>query len=319
MTLTPTIEAARGRWRGILPIFGVPAKHLDGKHHPCPLCGGKDRWRFIDTGGNGTYVCNQCGGGTGLQLVQKLKGWDFKTAAREIDKIVANVPVTPQRSPVAEKDVKDWLNKLWGESAPITAADPAGIWLAHRCGVTSPPSCLRFHPEATYKFDDGSKRTLPAMIAKIVAPDGSPTSLHRTFLRPDGLAKADVPEPRRLMPREIAKGSAVRLMPHGDELGIGEGIESSFAASALFRVPVWAALNAVLMELWQPPADVRRIHIFGDSDSNFRGQAAAYRLANRLASQRDAPEVWVHLPEGIDRDWRDIEAERHAAQTKRAA
>jgi hypothetical protein len=34
--------------------------------------------------------------------------------------------------------------------------------------------------------------------------------------------------------------------------------------------------------------------------------AAAYRLANRLRTQKDPPEVSVHLPEVFDRDWRDI-------------
>ncbi len=41
-----TLDAAHGQWRTILPSFGIHPGHLDGKHHPCPACGGKDRFRF---------------------------------------------------------------------------------------------------------------------------------------------------------------------------------------------------------------------------------------------------------------------------------
>ena len=82
------------------------------------------------------------------------------------------------------------------------------------------------------------------MIAKMTAPDGKPSILHRTILE-TRLEST----PRILMPGQVAKGSAVRLMPmDGDEGGIGEGIETSFSAAALEGIPVWAALNATLLE-----------------------------------------------------------------------
>ncbi|MCW5705488.1 MAG: hypothetical protein KIT82_23260, partial [Bradyrhizobium sp.] len=46
---TPLKDRARGRWKQILSVAaGIDSRHLDGKHHPCPMCGGKDRWRFDD-------------------------------------------------------------------------------------------------------------------------------------------------------------------------------------------------------------------------------------------------------------------------------
>ena len=40
---------AAGRWRELLSTLGgVPADVLDGKNHPCPRCGGTDRFRMID-------------------------------------------------------------------------------------------------------------------------------------------------------------------------------------------------------------------------------------------------------------------------------
>ena len=44
--LPTTKERAVGRWKSILPAFGVTPQQLTGKHGPCPLCGGKDRFRF---------------------------------------------------------------------------------------------------------------------------------------------------------------------------------------------------------------------------------------------------------------------------------
>ena len=41
-----TFDRATGRWREILPAFGMPSSVLNGRNQPCPLCGGTDRFRF---------------------------------------------------------------------------------------------------------------------------------------------------------------------------------------------------------------------------------------------------------------------------------
>ncbi len=67
-----TKERARGKWQSILPALGVSVRVIDGKHHPCPHCGGKDRFRFTDYGGTGGYICSQCGPGSGFDLLMKV-------------------------------------------------------------------------------------------------------------------------------------------------------------------------------------------------------------------------------------------------------
>ena len=67
-----TITRARGRWKEILPQFGIDPKFLTNRHGPCPLCRGKDRFRFDDKDGSGSYFCNQCGPGSGVILIRKL-------------------------------------------------------------------------------------------------------------------------------------------------------------------------------------------------------------------------------------------------------
>lgn len=60
---------ALNQWREILTSNGLslPAPR---KHGPCPVCGGRDRFRFDDKEGRGTWLCNQCGAGDGLSLYQ---------------------------------------------------------------------------------------------------------------------------------------------------------------------------------------------------------------------------------------------------------
>jgi phage/plasmid primase-like uncharacterized protein len=46
-----TKDLAQGNWVTILARFGADASCLDGKHRPCPSCGGTDRFRFDDRDG----------------------------------------------------------------------------------------------------------------------------------------------------------------------------------------------------------------------------------------------------------------------------
>ena len=77
-----------GRWVSILTMLGVDEKILNSRrHHPCPGCGGKDRFRFTNYNNKGGYICSQCGNGDGFQLLDIVFGWDFKQSKEEIEKI----------------------------------------------------------------------------------------------------------------------------------------------------------------------------------------------------------------------------------------
>ncbi len=78
--LKQILSLATGHWPNILKSIGIPDKFLTNKHGPCPLCGGKDRFRFDNKGDRGTYFCGQCGAGDGFQLLQKFTGWPTKKA-----------------------------------------------------------------------------------------------------------------------------------------------------------------------------------------------------------------------------------------------
>ena len=84
MTARTVRSKARGHWREILSRLGITVPP-DRKRGPCPICGcGKDRFRFDDKEGRGTWFCNVCRAGDGVQLVQHVKELDLETAIRLI-------------------------------------------------------------------------------------------------------------------------------------------------------------------------------------------------------------------------------------------
>lgn len=305
--MTSTIEQAHGRWREILPALGTPPQFLNGKHQPCPICGGVDRARFTDRRGDGDYFCSGCGPGKGIQFLMKLNGWDFARTAREVDSIIGNLPDTPP-TPRAKRIVSPAeLNAMWQASTPVTPDDPVGRYLASRgirldfAGMSLRP--LRYVAHM-HHHPTGSDH--PGMLATVCAADGKPSQLHRTYLTQDG-CKADVDPVRMFMAGELPKGGAIRLGPVEAAMGIAEGIETALSAAILFKMPVWATMGTAMLEMWQPPAEAREITIFGDADRSFAGQCSAYALARRLIFEatRDKVdrEVRVLLPDYGD--WND--------------
>lgn len=300
---TPLRQRARDRWTTILLALGVSERHLTGKHGPCPICQeGKDRFRFDNKDGLGTWICSVCGAGDGVQLVMEVLGLEFRDAAREIEAHLGGAPVEPSRVGMTDAEKRQAMNRVWTEAQVIQPGDPVALWLANRIGLTTFPACLRTSLRLRYQGDQASYH--PAMIAMVTGPDGKPATLHRTYLTNAG-QKARVEEPRRLMAGAVPKGSAIRLADHGPVLGIAEGIETAFAATALFGVPCWSAINTTILSQWEPPECVREIIVFGDNDPKFGGHAAAYALAHRLAA-RSSRTASVKIPDIIGQDWNDV-------------
>jgi putative DNA primase/helicase len=76
--MTPLWERCNGRWRSILPALGVDPKFLSGKNGPCAICGGRDRWRFDNEHGDGTWICAHRGAGHGIKLAMMFTARDCR-------------------------------------------------------------------------------------------------------------------------------------------------------------------------------------------------------------------------------------------------
>jgi len=296
------VEEARGRWVGLMDHFGLKLRLR--KHGPCPICGGKDRFIFDDKEGLGTFHCNHCGAGTGFTLLTKVKGWDMRQAMREVGYIVGKVEKRMEtKKEINDADRRKALNETWSKARNVSEGDPVQKYLHSRTGLVEVPGVLRFHP-ALFHSDTRSEH--PAMIAKVTDPDNKPVSIHRTYLTSNG-DKAAIEKSRMLMQGSIPDGSAIRLFPYQDTLGIAEGIETAISAYAIFGIPTWASISSSMMVKWLPPAPVRKVYIFSDNDKGFAGQAAAYRLGYQLAHSNAKYEiVKVVVPDITGADWNDV-------------
>lgn len=284
-------EISRGRWHGILPQLGISPKMLRNRHGPCPICGGKDRFRFDDREGKGTWICNRCGSGDGTELVKRVRKVEFREAAKMIEGVAGNAK---ERKPKpAYQATKSELNEMWQKSWPVRPDDPVGRYLGKRCGLTEFPGSIRH-------YQDGGPYN-QVMLARVLDYSGKPITLHRTYI--DGTVATS----RRLMPGVLPDAPVqIVLAAAGRVLGIAEGIETAISASALFEVPVWAAISAPLLRRWRPPEGVEKVIVFGDNDESFTGQEAAYHLARQLS---DSVAVEVKVPTLPGQDWNDVHRE----------
>lgn len=313
MNIQETKDAARGKWRGILISIGVGEAHLHKKHGPCPLCGGKDRFTFDNKHGEGTYYCQNCGAGDGFTLAQKATGKTFIETVKEISDIlgVNEFNTDPAQKERTDEDYRAANRKLWISTQKMIKGNTADMYLqGRRVGQEAYVDDLRYGDA----IRDGEGGSRPCFVALVRGPDNAPNSMHRTFLAKGGNGKAEMASPRKMMAGPVAVGSCIRLMDWDGvgPMGIAEGIETAFAAADRFKIPVWSAVNASMMARWIWPDTLKTLFVFGDNDSSFTGQAAAFELARRFVNapmaDKSKRECYVHIPSELNTDWADMVA-----------
>lgn len=107
----------------LLEQSGIQTKRVAGTHGgewagPCPLCGGRDRFRIWPTKGEGgAWWCRRCGrGGDCLQFLRDVRGLSF----REACSFLGREPGARRPRPAATPRAETWT--------PRTAALPAETW-----------------------------------------------------------------------------------------------------------------------------------------------------------------------------------------------
>ncbi|QLG87063.1 toprim domain-containing protein [Chitinibacter bivalviorum] len=320
-------EAALGRWPDILQAAGIGAEYLTRKHTACPVCGGRDRFRFTDKDDRGCFICNTHApeGGDGFKLLADYRQTDFIGAARFVVDCLggaAVVAVAPDAAAIAERQAREQAEQrrawekakaenlaLWNSSHPITNGCTVGLYLRHRgLELAGYPKALRFNPSIPY-WDKPNGHLVklgdfPAMVAAVQAPNGTTIALHKTYLQANG-HKAKVPSAKKWSAKSgDAKGAAIRLFPAAECMAVAEGIETALAVHCANGLPVWAGVSAFGVGSLVLPDLVRDVVIFADNDENQTGQKAANQLADNLLAEGKT--VRVLFPSVPGRDWLDV-------------
>jgi putative DNA primase/helicase len=295
-------------WRNVLLSAGLSERQLSKKNGPCPVCTGNDRYHFSNKYGRGDAYCRQCGHLDGFKLLTGALGIDFAEARRRVMSIAGisdteHEPITP-RSPVADDPEQparptQRVRALIRESCAVEDCEPAVLYLDSRALWPLPQGHgLRAHPSVEYWQEGKRIGRYPALIAAVRDMCGELVTVHVTYLTPAG-EKLSNYEPRKILSAMTAReGCAVPLMPHGDTLGIAEGIETALSAARMHEQPVWAALNTSLLMKWEPPHTVSKVVIFADRD--VAGLDAATKLMERL---QERVRLVIKTPQS--KDWND--------------
>ena len=294
--MTRIQDLTRGRWPDLLQqLGGLSADQLTDTHQPCPLCGGTDRYRFDDKDGTGSWYCNKCGGkhgagggGSGMDLLMRVKNWDFKTAARAVEQHL-------------------------GVSSSSSASKPHRV--PEQPPADAPPPSLS-GATAQWCYRNASGEQL-FWIQRIDKPNGKKLFIHRVWLdgawhRPSRRDSFTCDWPA---PRPLYRLADLTDRPDAPVL-VCEGEKSADAAAQLFPTAVCCAWpngsNAINKADWSALAG-RRVTLWPDADD--AGRQAMAKLAPKLLQAGalqvrivtppdDAPSGW----DLADADWSQAEA-----------
>ena len=308
------LVAADGQWPSLLmELAGLTPEQLQNRHQPCPACGGTDRYRWDRDDGPGGWFCNQCGGrersgggGNGMDLLLRLTGWDFATAARRIEAQLGLSPgpstpasMTLPAAPAAAAS-SPALRRKTGRPARTPERPPADA---------PPPELGRASAQWCYTDADGAALFWVQRLDLQQGGELRKLFIQRTWLdggwhypsRRDPF-RADWPAPRplyRLPELERHFWSPVLIV---------EGEKAADAAPTLFpehAVVSWCggckALNTVD---WQPLAG-RAVTLWPDADNP--GREAMVRLS-ALLLELGCHVVMVLPPGSTEADWDLVDA-----------
>ena len=327
---TDVMTAASGRWRDILEVLaGLHPEQLSNRHQPCPACGGRDRYRFDDRDGNGSWFCNQCGGkdhlgggGTGMDLLMRVRRWSFRQACEEVERYLGLEPDGTGRhrpqpvstgngsggKPSAATGLPGHRSRPWRQpQLPSAGASPPAL----DQGAT-----------AQWCYRDEAGHQLFWIQRLCLAGKGRKSFLHRVWLdggwhRPSRRDPFSCEWPA---PRPLYGLPGLGERPEAPVLVV-EGECTADAATLLFPEHVvisWAnGTNAIAKADWQPLAG-RAVTLWPDADAPGRkAMAALAALLREHGCRVQLVNPPADLPQGwdlADADWSQAQAADHLQQ-----
>jgi len=186
----------------------------------------------------------------------------------------------------------EYALQIWNASEPA-AGTLVEIYLKNRAITLPVPETIRFHGNLKHPSGD---IYFPAMVGLITRGDSSEeVAIHRTFLSPDGSAKAEIKQQKAML--GPCKGGAIRLAPATDTVMVGEGIETCLSVMQFANVPTWVALSAPGLKSLHLPPDILELTILADSGDT--GEEAAKDAALRWVKQGRNVRI-ARPPQGLD-------------------
>lgn len=319
LTYREVKTVAQGRWGSILSnmVGSIMDDAIDrgsNRHSTCPIHGGKQPFRvFKDFEYTGGCVCSQCGSfGDGFAFLQEKYSWSSAESLEQVASYLGltnkseSVPFVPLKNIVRPSTItseeiearRQKIQQLWsiGLNTHEKGAEPLTHYFFNRgLDIEQIPDSLRLVLSHGYYEDQSFKGNYSVMLAPVLSPNGTCVALHRTYLTPNG-GKALVESPKKLYTKGTSlRGSAIRLFPAQQTLGLCEGIETGIAVNQMTKMPVWSCVSAALLKMVDVPKTVKSVYIWGDKDRSKAGQQATKELAERLYAE--GKEVIIKIPE----------------------
>ena len=196
--------------------------------------------------------------------------------------------------------------QLWQAASPVTGTLAERYFVETRkldlAVMPDLDAVLRFHPKCP--FDGNTHPCLIALFRDVETDEAA--GIHRIALTP----AAQKIERRMLGSWPGAR--AIKLRPAGEDLLIGEGIETSIAGEMklCWRSGLWAMGSAGAIRQLPPMAGVKKLGILVDREANGIGVEAAHRCATRW--QYAKRKVVLLTPRQAGTDFNNIVKERGA-------
>ena len=254
-----------GEWKGCCPFH-------DDRSPSFTIFDGGERFHCFGCGVNGDV----------LDYLRRLHDVGLKDAAAMLNggrlPVVVHRPLPPE----PERDTTGEALSIWRNAGPVSGT-AAEAYLRRRGLHLRIPQSIRF---ARLRY--GKRGDLhPVLVAVLASADNKVVGVQRTYLKPDGSGKADVPTPKLSLGR--IRGAAIRLAPAAGVLIVTGGLEDGLTLQQELGRAVWAATGEGNIANLILPIGVNSVVIGADSDPS--GEDHARRAATAFALEGRAVRI----------------------------
>lgn len=294
-----------GRWREVFASFNINLPKGRG-HGPCPMCGGKDRFR-LDDKGRGRWFCNNCGSGDGVDLLCRVFNWSNTEVLHQLNNWLGNAPVPLAEAVPVEREqtLEERLSQLQQNMIPIRHAHQLGECLYLKSKGYEGTQVIQTTRILRFPLSSGKQLifTRGATILRLYDWKGQVVALQGIYPVSGGRFF------KRLLPgsskaHEYGTHRLIGTLKPAAPFVICEGYATAEAISRVFpEVNVIFALDAGnLLSVAQKAREHypdNRICIAADNDENGAGQRGALKVRAAMAG------IEITWPIATDSDWDD--------------